>query len=302
MQAPIGGVVTVDLIEQVCAAGALGTFAASWTPVARLTSEIEELRRRCDRPFAVNLVLAFDQEERVEACIALGVPVVSLSWGVRPDLVRRLRAAGTRVLVQVGDVTAGRAAVAAGADALIAQGREAGGHVQSVTGLRDLVRSLAHAVSAPIIAAGGIADDVTARAAIVAGAGAVALGTRFVATAESAAALVWKEGIVGAGETDTILTGLFDVGWPDAPHRVLRNSTYRAWEGAGWPPAGARPGEGELIAHRGGESFQRYSDVPPAADMVGDLEGLCLYAGKSVGSIGSVVPAADVVAAVARGL
>ena len=295
MQAPIGGCASVALVIAVCRAGGLGTLAASWTAPADLRAEIAAIRQATDAPFAVNLVLDFSQDERVELCAELAVPVVSLSWGVRADHVARLRSAGCDVLVQVGDVAAGRAAGAAGASALIAQGHEAGGHVQSEIGLGVLVAALARAVSVPIVAAGGIADGATARAAIAAGASAVALGTRFVASVESGADPGWKRALVAAEATDTAFTSLFDVGWPNAAHRVLRNSTYRAWVAAGSPPSGQRPGEGETIAHDGELAIVRYSDVPPRVGMTGDLEALCLYAGQGVSLIDEVLPAAEIV-------
>jgi NAD(P)H-dependent flavin oxidoreductase YrpB (nitropropane dioxygenase family) len=112
------------------------------------------------------------------------VPWVSFSFGLRPELVDRARAGGARVLVQVASAHAARAAADAGADALIVQGVEAGGHVQSVVGLLPLIVEVRRVVSLPLVAAGGIADPASARAALVAGTVAVAMGTRFVASDE----------------------------------------------------------------------------------------------------------------------
>src|SRR5262249_14234336 len=159
-----------------------------------------------------------------------------------------------------------------------------------------LVAALVRATPLPVIAAGGIADAATARAARAAGAAAVAAGTRFVASQESTALDAWKDRLVAAGADDTVLTGVFDVGWPDAAHRVLRNSTYRAWEAAGSPPPGARPGEDDILGTYLGDPIVRYSTEPPGPGVETDQpEALCLYAGQGVELIDEVLPAARIV-------
>jgi nitronate monooxygenase len=121
------------------------------------------------------------------------------------------------------------------------------------------------------------------------------LGTRFVATEEADVHAEWSARLVAAWAADTVLTGLFDGGWPGAPHRVLRNSTYRRWDEAGRPPPGSRPGEGDVVAQSGGIDIERYAADEPRRDTTGELEAMCLYAGRGVGRITSVEPAADVV-------
>ncbi len=296
MQAPIGGAAGHDLYRAVAGAGGLATIPASWMAPDDLRREIADLRCVTDQPFAVNLVLHFEQSERVALCIAERVPVVTFSWGQPGGFVGQLYAAGCRVFVQVGDVEAGREAVAAGADALIAQGTEAGGHVWSSSPLAALVAALSQATGLPVIAAGGIADAETAGAARAAGAAAVAVGTRFVASDESPAHGVWKDALVAASAADTVMTGVFDIGWPAAPHRVLRNSTYRAWEAAGSPPPGARPGEGEVLGTYLGEPLPRYSVESPGPGVeAADYEPLCQYAGEGVDRIEEILPAAEIV-------
>jgi nitronate monooxygenase len=103
----------------------------------------------------------------------------------------------------------------------------------------------AHDAGATVIVTVASADE--ARKAVEAGADGVWLGTRFVATAEAAVAGAYRDRVVAADAADAVRTGLFDVGWPDQPHRVLRNSTVEAWEAAGRPPSGERPGEGEPV-------------------------------------------------------
>ena len=247
MQAPLGRGAAGALAAEVSRAGGLGTLGASWTDPSSLREQIRSITRATDRPFCVNLVLDFEQDERLEVAVEERVAWVSFSFGLRPELVARAHAGGARVLVQVASAHAARAAADAGADGLIVQGVEAGGHVQSVVGLLALIVAVRRAVSLPLVAAGGIADPASARAALVAGTAAVAMGTRFVASDECDAHPHYKASLLKAEGRDTVLTELFDVGWP-APHRVLRNSTYERWEAGGCPPSGRRPGEGEEVA------------------------------------------------------
>jgi nitronate monooxygenase len=193
-------------------------------------------------------------------------------------------------LVQVASADAARAAAHAGADALIVQGVEAGGHVQSVIGLLPLLAEVRRAVALPLLAAGGIGDPASARAALAAGAVAVVMGTAFVVSDECDAHPRYKARVLEAEAHDTVLTRLFDVGWP-APHRVLRNSTYERWETAGSPPAGKRPGEDEEVA----PGVPRYAVNLPLAGIEGDIDAMAMYAGQGVGAVASTEPAAAIV-------
>src|SRR4051812_39031280 len=269
MQAPLGGGAAAQLASEVSRAGGLGTLGASWTEPGVLREQIRTIARVTDRPFCVNLVLDFAQDERLEVVIEERVRWVSFSFGLRPELVRLARAGGSRVLVQVASADGARAAADAGADALIVQGVEAGGHVESVVGLLPLLAEVRRAVSLPLLAAGGIADPASALAALAAGASAVVMGTRFVASDECDAHPRYKARLLAAEGRDTVLTELFDVGWP-APHRVLRNSTYELWEAGGCPPARRRPsGEGKIA-----DGLPRYAGkLPPARTRRGVAAG-----------------------------
>jgi nitronate monooxygenase len=291
MQAPLAGAATARLAGEVSQAGGLGSLGASWTELGILREQIRSIGRITDRPFCVNLVLEFEQDERLEVAIEERAPIVSFSFGLRPQLVARARAGGARVLVQVGSADAARAAVDAGADALIVQGVEAGGHVQGVVGLLPLLAEVRRAVSLPVLAAGGIGDPGSARAVHAGGAVAIVMGTRFVASDESDAHPRYKARLLQAEARDTALTELFDVGWPASPHRVLRNSTYERWEAAGSPLSGERPEEGEEVA----SGIPRYAANVPLAGMEGDVEAMAMYAGQSVGAITEVEPAAAIV-------
>ena len=302
VQAPIGPAATPALTAAVSEAGGIGSLGASWTEPGMLRAQIREIRRRTERPFMVNLVLAFEQEERLELALAEGVELVSFSCGIDAGLVARAHVAGATVLAQAGSAAEARAAVDAGCDVVVAQGVEAGGHVQGDTGMLALVEELARTLPMPVLAAGGIADGQGVAAAMAAGAAGAMLGTRFVATEEADVHAEWSARLVAASAADTVLTGLFDGGWPGAPHRVLRNSTYRRWDEAGRPPPGSRPGEGDVVAQSGGIDIERYAADEPRRDTTGELEAMCLYAGRGVGRIASVEPAADVVSRIASEL
>ena len=285
MQAPIGPASTPELVTAVSAAGGLGCLAASWTPLDRLEGEVAKIQRELDRPFCVNLVLAFDQRERLEFLCEARVPVISFSWGVSRSAIARAHQAGASVLVQVGDAERGVQAAASGADAIIVQGTEAGGHVEGKLPLLDLVRDLRRQTSLPLLAAGGIAGPASVENARRAGASGVAVGTCYLGAQEADVHPAYREALCLAGATDTVLTGVFDIGWPDAPHRVLRNETVTAWERAGSPAPGCRPGESESVACFGSHPVLRYSDAQPTRSATGDIMAMALYAGTGVGQV-----------------
>lgn len=294
MQAPLGPAATPELVAAVSSAGGLGCLGASWTPIRVLREQIATIRRHLDGPFCVNLVLDFDQAERLELLAEERVPAVSFSWGVDAAAIARARAAGAAVLVQVADADAARSAAAAGADLLIAQGVEAGGHVQSQAPMLRVLEEVTAATSLPVLAAGGIADAAAARVAREAGAAGVVAGTAFLAAREADVHPLYRDRLHAADGEDTRLTTLFDVGWAGAPHRVLRNTTFDAWAAAGCAPPGARPGEDDVVATRFGRPIVRYSDAQPTSDTNGDVEAMALYAGTGVGHVRATESAAEI--------
>ena len=290
VQAPVGGCATPALVAAVGEAGGLGTLACTWTPPELLAPLLARVRTLTAKPFAANLVLWFEVDDQLEALLALAVPVVTFSWG-RPgrDRIARCHAAGARVAVQVGTAAGARAAREDGADALIAQGVEAGGHVQSTTPLGDLLADVLEAAGGtPVVAAGGLATHADVTRVRARGAAGAMLGTRFLATAESGAHDVYKAALVAAGAGSTALTVCFDGEWPHASHRVLRNVTLERWEDAGCPAPGRRPGEGDPPATRGGVPIARYDDREPLAGDEGAIEEMCLYAGEGCDAIEDV--------------
>jgi NAD(P)H-dependent flavin oxidoreductase YrpB (nitropropane dioxygenase family) len=300
VQAGMGNVALADLAAAVSGAGALGTLALPMAPPPLLRAEIRRVRERTPRPLAVNFLLPFLEPPALEAVLAEGVEVVVLAWGDPREGIRRCHDAGARAGVQVGSVDEAAAAAEAGADFVIAQGVEAGGHVCGTVSTLVLVPLVVDRVRPlPVVAAGGIGDARGIVAVLAAGADAACLGTRFLLTPEAAVHPRYREALLAAGAEDTELTTLFDVGWA-APHRVLRGAaTFAAWEAAGRPPAGARPGEGEVVANlRLGEArvpLPRYGPMPPAADAEGEVDALCFYAGQSCALVQTVEPAAALV-------
>jgi nitronate monooxygenase/enoyl-[acyl-carrier protein] reductase II len=187
-------------------------------------------------------------------------------------------------------------AVEVGVDVVVAQGWEAGGHVWGEVASMPLIPAIVDAVEpVPVIAAGGISDGRGLAAALVLGAQAVWMGTRFLTAVEASTHEDYRSRLLSADVTATVHTTCFDGGWPDAPHRVLRNQTLDDWEKAGRPTSPDRPGEGELIATSPeGAEFRRYDDMIPLADLHGQLELMALYAGQSVGLVTDVRPAAEI--------
>lgn len=301
VQAPIGSVSTPELAAAVADAGGLGMLGMSWREEAAVREAIDETRTLTDGRFGANVVLdestgVLPPDECLGACLDAGVDVISLSFGGPTGYVERIHDAGGMALVTVGSAEAAEHAVEAGADAVVAQGWEAGGHVQSEVATMALVPRVVNAVDVPVVAAGGIADGRSLAAALALGADGAWLGTRFVATRESGAHDRYRELVTGADESDTVYTDLFDGGWPGQPHRVLENDTVAEWRTAGEPGPGDRPGEGEAVASTpDGESVERYDDLPPVEGLKGDVEALPVYAGQSAGGTGAVRPAGDVV-------
>jgi nitronate monooxygenase len=295
--APMGGAVTPRLAAAVSKAGGLGMLPLSWTAPDEIAAILDETRTLTDRPFGVNLGLAWDQHERLSSALAAGVQVVSFFWGDASALVDEAHEAGASVFVTVGTAEEGRAAVAAGADVIVAQGWEAGGHVWGTVSTLALVPRVVDAVKpVPVVAAGGIADGRGLAAVLALGAAGAWVGTRFLATPEAAIHPDYRQRILAAGEADTFYGTLFDRGWPDAPHRILRNSTVEAWERAGRPAVGSRPGEDDEPASRSdGSPINRYAASTPTGAMTGDIEPLPHWAGQGVGLVTLEEPAAEIV-------
>jgi nitronate monooxygenase len=278
-------------------AGALGSLGLSWSDDAG--DPVRETAARTNRPFAGNFVLTSDQHHRVDQALSAGLRIVSLIWGDPGSYVDVVHDAGGLVMHTVGSAEEARRAVGSGVDVIIAQGWESGGHVWGGVATLPLVPAVVDAVApVPVIAAGGIGDARGVAAALSLGAQAAWLGTRFLLADEMPIHAEYRRRLIAATETDAEwYPDLYDVGWPDSPHRAIHNSTAEMWEAAGQPPLASRPREGEVIAHFGsGEPILRYSPAPPMVGTTGEIEALSLWAGQSVALAKQPQPAAEIVA------
>jgi NAD(P)H-dependent flavin oxidoreductase YrpB (nitropropane dioxygenase family) len=302
VQAPIGGLATPEVAAAASEAGALGMLAMTWKEPAEIASILGRMSALTDRPYGVNLILRTEQEERLRRCLDAGARIFSFFWGDPAPLVSIAHDADALVMHTVGSAAEARRVVDAGVDIVVAQGWEAGGHVWGEVATLPLVPAVVDAVSpTPVVAAGGIGDGRGLAAVLALGASAGWLGTRFALSTEAAAHPRYRELMVAAKETSTVHSTLFDIGWADAPHRTLRNSTVDAWEAAGRPATGRRPGEGEVIATDGsGGDLVRYGSTSPRAELEGDIEALSLWAGQSVGLVDDIRPVGEIVRSIAE--
>ena len=239
----------------------------------------------------------------IEVCVAEKVPVVVFFWDDPPDdWLWRLRASGCHIWFQVGSAAEARAAHRRGAQALIAQGSEAGGHNRAAAATFSLLPAVIDVIeSIPVIAAGGIADGRTVAAALALGADAVWVGTRLIASFEANAHPEYKDRVVAAGVEDTARHLIFGPEFPDSPTRGLRNRIVREWEQRDDPPPYKVASESELpvIGHARfyGQEFpmKRFCGFPPTPEFTGDFEEISLLAGESVGQTKRQMSVANII-------
>src|SRR5437868_4791371 len=298
IQAPMGGAVGPALAAAVSNAGGLGMLVLWRANEEAMRRQIKEVRALTSRPFGINLNLDFPQEERLAICLEEGVPIISFFWQDPSALVPRAKSGSAIVMHTVGSAADAKRAVDCGVDIVVAQGWEAGGHVRGTVATMPLIPAVVDAVSpTPVVAAGGIADGRGLAAVLALGAAGAWIGTRFLASHEAAIHTRYRERLLEANESDTVyLENLFDVGWPNAPHRTLRNQTVDVWEAAGRPSSGKRPGQDEVIAtSRSIGPIVRYQSYTPGSDAEGDIDAMSLWAGQSVGLVLRLQSARDIV-------
>jgi nitronate monooxygenase len=285
------------LAAAVSNAGGLGMVTLTWSDDPGAV--VRETAALTARPFGGNFVLTSDHHRHLDQALAAGLRIVSFMWGDPSSYVTAVHDVGGIVLHTVGSAGEARRAVAAGVDVVVAQGWEAGGHVWGTVATLPLVPAVVDAVApVPVIAAGGIGDARGVAAVLALGAQAAWLGTRFLLAEEMPIHEDYRRALIAAAETDPQwYPNLYDVGWPDSPHRALRNSTAQAWDAAGRPPDAQRPGHGDVIAHfASGEAIVRYEPAPPMVGTTGDIEALSMWAGQSVALAAQPQSAADIVA------
>jgi NAD(P)H-dependent flavin oxidoreductase YrpB (nitropropane dioxygenase family) len=302
--AGMGTIATAKLAGAVSQAGGLGTIAMPGFSPEGIAAEIAAARKITAKPIVVNQLLPFLQPGTFEALARQPISAVTLFWGDPAEHIPACKALGLNVIWQCGSADEAAAAKRAGADAIIAQGFEAGGHVRGIVTTFALVPEVRDAIGdLPMLAAGGISDGRGLAAAIALGADGAVFGTRFLASHEASAHPRYKQAVLDAHAGDTVHTKLYDIGWPDAAHRVIRTPLVDAWERAGSPAAPNRPGEGEVIARlrsgSGDAPLQRYAVYCPTDAVEGDISGLPFYAGQSVGLVDKIAPAAEIVREIA---
>jgi nitronate monooxygenase len=294
-----GGLAGPELAAAVSEAGGLGTIGM--LGARPLEVELAAARETTGRPVAVNLLLPFTRGAHWDT--ARRADVVVTFWG-SPER----RVPGTWIH-QCGSIEEARAARAAGADAVIAQGMEAGGHVRGTDGALELLDRLRAVLGDfPILSAGGIATAEDVQTRLDAGADAVVAGTRFLMSDESGASAEYKRRLVEADQT--VLTELFGAGWP-APHRVLPNAATARWlrgdpRGPAWLRAANRimapvlsrvpPAAQSRMATRQSPGVPLFGPAAATAGGGGNLvEAGPLYAGECVARIDDIRPADELV-------
>lgn len=311
-QAGMSNMSPATLAAAVARSGGLGTIGTCAPSI--LAAGIDQVRQEAPgRAVAVNLLMPFVNTRHVEVCVQHRIDVAVVAFGGDAELLDRLREAGIMVFAMVGTESQARTAVDRwGADGLIAQGDEAGGHLTGPQLAHEFLPT-ALAVAGnhrPVLLAGGIANAADTSAALEAGAAGVVAGTRFLLTHESPAHPAYQERVVQSHRT--IRTGLFGLGWP-APHRVVPNAATRHWchpDGSAkalpamlnacsavlsrFAPENADP---DAILRLQRPALPFFTPAAPARGMPERwVERSALYAGDSVRRIDSVVSAAEAVA------
>jgi NAD(P)H-dependent flavin oxidoreductase YrpB (nitropropane dioxygenase family) len=282
----MGWIAGEELCAAVTNAGGLGMVAMPMLPPDGVGAVLERLRVACRGPFGVNFLVPFLDPSVLEVAGALA-PVVELFYGW-PDPSFVQRAAPAVVVWQVGSADEARAAVDAGARAVVAQGTEAGGHVRGQQPLVEVLAEVRAAVDVPVVASGGLSSREAVAAAMGAGADAVRIGTALLAAKEADVHPNYLAAVLAASGADTELTTAFEAGWPNAPHRVLRSSIERAAA-----EQSDTIGTIDLGGHR--------IPVPPRSPIAatrsfeGDVGATALYAGTGVGHVRATRSAAEII-------
>lgn len=297
VSAPLGRGANAHFLGAMANAGAFGFVALMHMPEEAVRQELSSIAGATAGRFGVNLTLVVDQQRRLEAALRSGVRAVSLWQGDPEPYIRSIKDAGAIVFWTIGSPEEAARARDLGVDFIVCQGREAGGHLVGQASTMTLLPSIIDASNGvPVIAAGGIADGRAMAAAFVMGAHGVWMGTRFVASAEAGLHPGYKHRVLSARADDLVETTLFDGGWPDSPHRVIRNSTVANWEAAGCPPSGHRPGEGDVIFNfPDGKQLLRYDVSTPWDSMGENWEVGPLYAGMSASLIHEIASVDQIV-------
>jgi len=280
--AGMGGVSMAPLVAAVSNAGGLGVLGAANLSPEGLRAEIRRARTLTARPFGVDLLAPVAEmiEPYLPVLFDEGVRIFVAGLAVPERHIAEMRRRGMRVVVMCGKVSHALRAERAGADVVVAQGTEAGGHTGEI-GTMALVPQIVDAVRVPVLAAGGIVDGRGVLAALALGAQGVVMGTRFIATREATAAVEYQQALIRAQQDDTVRTRCYT----GKPLRTLKNHYVAEWETSGQATA---PFPNQLLVSvQQGVLGYWEEHVDPAR--------ACMPAGQGVGAFRDIQPAGDVV-------
>ncbi|WP_385625746.1 nitronate monooxygenase (plasmid) [Streptomyces sp. P8-A8] len=302
LQAGMGAVAGPALCAAVSRAGAGGTLALYKEPPARAARLVREAAAATDRPFGVNVVpevtgpaRCLDQLRAVLPELPRGGFVTTFGLLGNADAVRAVQAAGHPLVVQTGTLADAEAALGQGAAALVLQGTEAGGHLLGQDPVdRLLVTVRARHPRAVLAVAGGIATGKDLADAVARGADGAMAGTLFVPAEESTAHPEFKRRVIEAAADDTLITSLFDIGWPHRPHRVLRNPLTTTTDRAPATFIATTRVDGR------NHPVPRFSAAAPGDATTGRIEEMAMYCGRSCTRVTAPHPASAVVARIRR--
>jgi NAD(P)H-dependent flavin oxidoreductase YrpB (nitropropane dioxygenase family) len=284
----MGTATTAPLVAAVSNAGGFGTLGTSAFNATTLETEVASVRERTEKPFGINHLLFQIQEDMFTVTLSAKPAVAAFAWARKDQNLReyfqRAHDVGCRIMYMAGEVPEALRAADAGADVIVAQGTEAGGHVGWMASLPLLPMMVKAIAPLPVLCAGGIADGRGLAAALALGAEGVLLGTRFMATPEAPIHPNFKQAIVESDGHDTVLTEIPDLAsqrvWPGAMSRAQRNGFIERWSGREW-------------ALR--QNAQEVGSQVSAARAAGDINNASISFGQDAGLIDSVKGVREVI-------
>ena len=295
IQAGMGGIAGAELAAAVARAGAGGVLALYRMREPQIAAALQQTRALTDRPFGVNLIPELMDRtalhEQVETVLDRTDASVFFTFYGMPDEAvceRLLRARRVR-LIMVGNAADIKRAERVGATAIILQGIEAGGHLLGTRNLHELIAEAKDSgCRTPFLGAGGLASGADFRRIHDMGACGCVCGTLFAATSESDAHPFYKHRLVESHPRDTVITNVFDIGWPGRPHRVLSNALTT--ERTGRLPSRFI---GETVVFGQTYPIPRYSAMAPTVNTRGSVDEMAMYCGQSVSGIKEIIPAGE---------
>ena len=286
IQGGMAWVATAELAAAVSNAGGLGLIAAGGAPVDVVREQIRKARTLTDKPFGVNVMMMSPFAEDIMNMLVEEKPAVVATGAGNPSkYIPALKAAGIKVMPVVASVAVAKKMEKSGADAIVAEGTEAGGHIGELTTM-VLVPQIVDAVELPVIAAGGIADARGSVAAFALGAEGIQVGTRFICAEECLAHENYKNAVLKAKDRDAVATGRSN----GAPVRALKNKLTKEYERL--EKEGASFDEIEALGIGGlRRAFEE-----------GDVEMGSLMAGQSAAMVDKIQPCADIIRELMSGI